>query len=210
MLKFINEVETMDGSINVVYGESGIGVSTLLARKADLIVLLGNTRFSSAKKTVRAVDLQGLNDILVDAEVNNFKNIVIDHLDALEEMIQKYTCKKYNKECIEDFGYGQGYVYALNIFRKILSLIFSLKEKGHNIYFAAHSTTLNINDHNGCFNYYDVLLDKRSLASLKSSVDNIFYYGLKGCSSPDGEKYHEHTLFVDKNIYCYTKHNKEV
>ena len=58
------------------------------------------------------------------------KTLVIDTADWAEQMCMKNLCDSHNKKGIEDFGYGNGYVYAKEEWGKFLNLLQEVVEKG--------------------------------------------------------------------------------
>jgi hypothetical protein len=78
---------------------------------------------------------------------HEFKTCVIDSADWLEFLIFKQVCEENGKDNIEDFGYGKGYVYAADLFRKVLDGLNALRlHKGMVIGVTAHSQVKRFDD----------------------------------------------------------------
>ena len=73
-------------------------------------------------------------------EDHGYKTVVLDSLDRLEPLIWDKTAKRHKKESIEDFGYGKGYVLALQQWWEVLSGLHALRtERGMAVILIAHS-----------------------------------------------------------------------
>lgn len=59
---------------------------------------------------------------------HQFRVVVIDSLDWLEQLIWKATCEAKGVKNIEDFGYGKGYVSAVANWQKFLAALDYLRE----------------------------------------------------------------------------------
>ena len=55
-----------------------------------------------------------------------FKTLVIDTADWLEKRLAEHLCRKSNKDSIEDFGYGKGWVILTEEFARFLSSLDAL------------------------------------------------------------------------------------
>ena len=77
---------------------------------------------------------------LLNKEEHKYKTLVIDTLDAMEPLVWRDVCEHGKKDSIEDFGYGKGYVLALERWRVMLACLENLrKAKRMNIVLVAHA-----------------------------------------------------------------------
>ena len=61
------------------------------------------------------------------------KTVVIDTIDWAEQLCIDDICSKYGKKGIEDFGYGNGYVYEKEEFGRFLNSLEDLIDRGINV-----------------------------------------------------------------------------
>ncbi len=117
----------------LVYGNAGVGKSTLGAQAPNPIFLcaedgvshLDVQRFPSPESwadVLQAVDQ-------LTQEEHSFKTLVIDTLDWLEPLCWQHVCKLGGKPDIESFGYGKGYVAAVDAWRVLLGRLELLQSK---------------------------------------------------------------------------------
>ena len=64
---------------------------------------------------------------------------MIDTIDWAEQLCVEHICSKHNKSGIEDFGYGNGYVYTKEEFGRFLNRLTDVIEKGINVVLTAHA-----------------------------------------------------------------------
>ena len=67
------------------------------------------------------------------------KTLVIDTIDWAEQLCVEHICAKHNKSGIEDFGYGNGYVYTKEEFGRFLNKLTDVIETGVNVVLTAHA-----------------------------------------------------------------------
>lgn len=130
----------------LIYGSEGIGKSTFAA---------------SAPKPVFIPTEDGLDHIACDSfplctsfeqviecltalknDEHDYKTVVIDSIDWLEQLIFDHLCREYNVKSIEkvDGGYGKGYVHALTFWRRIVDDLRFLREtRGMVVVLVAHT-----------------------------------------------------------------------
>lgn len=134
----------------LLYGVDGVGKSTF-ASGSDAPVFIGledGTSTLDVKRFPEPADwLEVLSalDELATAD-HPYRTVVIDTLDWLEPLCWAFICAgKRDKagkpvETIEDFGFGKGYIAALDAWRVLLSKLDRLRsERGMAIILIAHS-----------------------------------------------------------------------
>ena len=111
----------------MVYGQEGVGKSTLGASAPDAIFIqtedgLGEInchKFPLAKSFDEVLaELTALRD-----EDHKYKTVVIDSADWLERLIWDRVCSDFGVRSIEkaDGGYGKGYVHAVGYWRTVVT-----------------------------------------------------------------------------------------
>jgi len=136
----------------VLYGPEGIGKSTFGAGAPSPIFLpieegtnhLDVVRFPKAESWREA--REAVRSLLTDK--HSYETLVIDTLDALEPMLWRHmvdrdvfadASRKVKLADIESYGYGKGYVKALDDWRALLKDLELLTHAGMNIILLAHS-----------------------------------------------------------------------
>jgi hypothetical protein len=117
----------------LLYGEEGIGKSTVASEAPNAIIIDvedGLSEISCARFPVA----HSLEDVLlslgelVKAD-HPYGTVVIDSLDALEKFIWDRVCQEFGVNSIEraDGGYQRGYVHALVHWRKVINALAELR-----------------------------------------------------------------------------------
>ena len=130
----------------VVYGPEGIGKSTFASCFPEPVFIdtEGSTKDLDVARlpapTSWNMVLEVVRYVLSHPEV--CKTLVIDTADWAEQLCVSHVCGKYQKNGIEDFGYGKGYVFLQEEFGKLLNLLTELTEKGIHVELHAHAKML--------------------------------------------------------------------
>ena len=111
----------------VIYGPGGIGKSTFGAQ-APAPVFLGPEDGSALLDVSRFPQPHDWHDVLdavsaLTEEPHDFGTLVIDSADWMEPLCWAHVCREAKKPDIESFGYGKGYVAALEAWRVFLSAV---------------------------------------------------------------------------------------
>ena len=114
-------------------------------------------------------------------EEHSFKTVVIDSLDHLEPLIWEQVCSEHDKGCIEEFGYGKGYVEALNHWRNLLSWLNALRsKKGMAIILIAHAEIKRFESPEvDSYVRYQIKLHKRASELVQESMDCVLFANYK-------------------------------
>ncbi|MDD3759792.1 MAG: ATP-binding protein [Acidithiobacillus sp.] len=137
----------------VIHGENGIGKTTFAAGAPRPLILaaedgIGVLNVPSLR--VRNSDelQQALHELIQGFRTGQrpFDSVVIDSLDALEAMVWQKICQTGRKQNIEDFGYGKGYVYALQKWAEIRDQFQAINDCGIHTIAVAQSNNKTNND----------------------------------------------------------------
>lgn len=165
----------------IIYGVEGVGKTTFGAEAPRPIFLcaedgtshLDVARFPSPRswtETIEAVRelLRGEHD---------FKTLVIDSLDWLEPLCWQHVCLTGGKASIEDFGYGKGYVLAVERWRELLTnLDLLVRNRRMNVVMVAHATVKRVDDPQaGAFDRYRMKLHEKTSDVLREWVDAVLF-----------------------------------
>jgi hypothetical protein len=165
----------------IVYGVEGVGKSTF-ASQAPSPVFLCSEDGTSQMDVARFPTPRTWSDVLeavriLSQEEHSFKTLVIDTLDWLEPLCWQYVCQAQNKASIEDFGYGKGYVFAVEQWRVLLQRLDQLsRTRKMHIVMVAHGTVRRVDDpQTGPFDRYRLKLHDKTSDLLREWVDAILF-----------------------------------
>ena len=102
---------------------------------------------------------------------------MIDTVDWLEKRLAEHLCRKANKESIEEFGYGKGWVILAEEFARFLSSLEALVARGMHVVFLAHATVRKFEapDQSGSYDRYELKLSKQVAPLLKEWADVVMF-----------------------------------
>ena len=165
----------------LMYGPEGIGKSTFGAGAPEAVFIgsedgtaqLDVARFPSPE---RWEDIHLAVDELRNGE-HEFKTAVFDTLDWMEPICWDFVCRSAGKPDIESFGYGKGYVAAVDTWRSFLVELDRLRnDRSMNIVLLAHSHIRKFQNPEGeDFDRYTLKLHEKSAGLLKEWVDDILF-----------------------------------
>ena len=179
----------------MIYGQEGVGKSTLGATAPDAIFV--QTEDGLGEIDCRKFPLaQNLGDVIAALtalrdEDHEFRTVVIDSLDWLERLIFDEVCKEFGVRSIEkaDGGFGKGYVDALVHWRKVLSLLDELRNKrGMMVILLAHAKVERFEDpENTAYDRYAPRLHKHAASLIAEWVDAVMFATKRMRVSKDGD-----------------------
>lgn len=181
------------GAIRVlVYGPEGVGKSSLAADAPNPIFLGAEdgTRFLDVARFPQPdvwADALGACRVL-ETEKHAYESIVIDTADWLEPLCWSQVCREGNdkgepQNNIESFGFGKGYLRALDKWRELLSALESLQRKGMNVIVLAHAHVKKFANPTGeDYDRYQLKLQDKASALLREWADAVLFasYDLSG------------------------------
>ena len=161
----------------LIHGKGGLGKSTFAANAPrcifitsedglDKIDALAVEPFPTTWEQMLAqIDYVGTLD---------YRSIAIDSLDWFEPMCHQYVCTKHRKKDIEAFGYGKGYVAAVNEWRVMLHKLGNLRARGMHVILVAHGTRKAFKNPTGDdFEHYAIKLHEKTAALIKEWCDVV-------------------------------------
>ncbi len=162
-----------------IYGESGVGKTTLGAQFGNPLII--DAERSSTHQDVPRVFIDNWEQLLSTmqeaATLSEFETIILDTVDWAELKCAEYICAKFKKNGIEEFGYGKGYTYLEEEFRKLIKLCDNLIQAGKNVVFLAHQTLRKIEpaDEGTAFDRYEPKLSKKINPLVCEWVDALLF-----------------------------------
>lgn len=152
----------------VVYGPEGIGKSTFAAQFPDPLFIdtEGSTKELDVARTPAPTSWTMLKE-QIRYVINNpgiCRTLVVDTIDWAEQMCVEDICASHQKKGIEDFGYGNGYVYVREEFGRFLNLLSEAVGKGVNVVLTAHAQMRKFEqpDELGSYDRWEMKLGKKT------------------------------------------------
>lgn len=160
----------------VIYGPEGIGKTTFAASfpKPLFIDTEGSTKKYDVKRFDKPTSWQMLKE-QVQFVINNpslCKTLVIDTIDWAEALCIKQICDNANKKGIEDFGYGNGYIYEKEEFSRFLMLLDEAIAVNVNVVLTAHAQLRKFEqpDEMGAYDRWELKLGKKTGSQISPLV----------------------------------------
>lgn len=136
--------------VALVYGEPGIGKTTLAARVGGLrpTLLLDLEGRSGHVSVDRAIidDWQSLRAALSEAQSLPYDIIVIDTLDRAQDLAMQALLQARGWDSIEAPGYGRGYVELRAAMLALADDIEALRQSGRGVLLLAHAARQRVED----------------------------------------------------------------
>lgn len=156
-LKMLNTKESRLPPSILIYGTEGIGKTTLASefpKPAFLQTEDGAPRDLEVMSFGHLTDFAQVMEAIawLYAEEHDRKTVVVDSLSNLQRLVWQEVCARGDekgeaKARIDDFGYGKGYGYALNVWQEFLEGINALRiDRGMTVIFIAHGTIREFKD----------------------------------------------------------------
>lgn len=165
----------------VLYGPEGVGKSTFTAN-APCPISLGSEKGTDQLDIQRFPEPAHWIEVLmaVDELIENetpFRTLSLDTLDWIEPICWAYVCQQGGKKSIEEFGYGKGYIAALDQWRILLSKLDKLRDaRGMTIVALAHSNVRVFNNPTGDdFDRYELKLHQKTSGLWKEWSDLVLF-----------------------------------
>lgn len=173
----------------VIYGTEGIGKSSLAAQFPEPLFIdtEGSTDNMDVARLDKPTSWVMLNNQIAFIKANPTvcKTLVIDTIDWAESLCVDNLCAMHGKKGIEDFGYGNGYVYAKEEMGRFLNRLQDLIEIGINVVLTAHAQIrkFELPDEMGSYDKYELKLGKKTSSQtaplVKEWADMVLFCNYK-------------------------------
>lgn len=200
----------------VVYGPEGIGKSTFASRFPDPVFIdtEGSTSSMDVARFPKATSWQMLLDQIdyVRTHPETCKTLVIDTIDWAEQMCVESICNKHQKSGVEDFGYGNGYVYTKEEFGRFLNKLSEIVEAGIHVVLTAHAQIRKFEqpDELGAYDRWELKLGKKTSSQtsplVKEWADMLLFANYKTISVAVDDKGKKHKAQGGRRV-MYTAHH---
>lgn len=202
----------------VLYGVGGIGKTTFAAGAPKPVFLFteeGQGLLDVPRFEIRPNDpvlrtwpeLMGALDALITMP-HDFGTVVIDTIDFAEPLLWAHTCETVNGpngrrcESIEDFGYGKGYMHAVDIAStQLLQRLDRLRtERNTAIVLLAHNDTRKFSPPDGeSYERYQLKLQERLAHKVYDWADCVFFAAYQTYVTKDKEGFNNERRRVVNN-----------
>lgn len=173
----------------LIYGAPKIGKTTLASEFPNpvFIQIEDGENTNSSPEGWNRDDIRNFGDVLGAMQAlyegeHNYCTLVVDSLSELQKMIYEETCARGDdkgevKQRIEDFGYGKGYVYAINVWQDFIDVFNALRiERGMTIVLIAHANVDRFDDpETVSYHRYEIDLQSRAQRLLEREMDAILF-----------------------------------
>lgn len=141
----INGIQTGAGLKLVIYGQEGVGKTSLAANfpGAVFIDCEGSTTTMNVRRLPRptswAMLCEELNYVLETHAEKGYETVIIDTFDWAERLALDELCKEHNVQGIEGFNYGKGWQFEAEKIGRFLDFTDKLTSIGINIALLCHA-----------------------------------------------------------------------
>lgn len=164
----------------VLYGVEGIGKSTFGADAPSPIFLgaedgtahLDVARFPQPRTWADALEALRV----LGAERHDYRTVVVDTVDWLEPLCWRAVCDAARKSDIEAFGYGKGYLAALEEWRRFVAALDALRAKGMHTVLLAHALVRPFRNPEGeDYDRYTLKVNEKAAGLLREWADAVLF-----------------------------------
>ena len=181
--KIVGKVNRATAS--VIYGVEGIGKSTLAAQTSDplFIDLEGGTYQLDVARVEPPGEWEELISMTREVSVTPgiCKTLVLDTADRAEMLAMEFVCRKYKQTSIEGFGYGKGYVYLQEEYKRLQDVLSQVVSAGINVMVLAHARMRKqeLPDEAGAFDRWELKLTRQVAPMVKEWCDALLFANYK-------------------------------
>ena len=200
----------------VIYGPEGIGKSTFASKFPDPVFIdtEGSTKDMDVARLPRPTSWTMLMEEIQYIKSNpaTCRTLVIDTIDWAEQLCVEHVCALHNKKGIEDFGYGNGYVYTKEEFGRFLNRLEDVVEAGVNVVLTAHAQMRKFEqpDEMGAYDRWELKLGKKTSSQtsplVKEWADMLLFCNYKTYSVAVDKEGKKHKAQGGKRV-MYTAHH---
>ncbi len=165
----------------LIYGTEGIGKSKTASDAPSPIFVPtedGLDQIACDSFPV-ATDLDQVTQALTDlaTQEHDYQTVVIDTLDWLERLIWARVCTDRGVKNIEDIGYQKGYIFALDLWRRIVDALDGLRnQRGMCVVLLAHCKIEKFEDpESPAYDRYSPRLHKHATAMVTEWADAVLF-----------------------------------
>ena len=165
----------------LLYGVAGVGKTEFAAASPRSVILQTEDGLGRIEATTFGL-LRSFDEIMealgaLYTEPHDFETLVVDSLDWLEPLVWQYTARTHNQPDIESFGYGKGYLAALDTWRSFLDGVNALRdERGMGVILIAHAEIKRFDSpETEPYDRYQPKLHRSASALVQEHVDAVLF-----------------------------------
>jgi len=182
----------------VLYGPEGIGKSSLAGQfpRPIFIDTEGSTTEMDVDRLPKPSSWEMLKQQVqwVKQQGSRFGTLIIDTIDWAEMLCVEGVCATHNKNGVEDFGYGKGYIFVAEELGRFLNQLSDLIESGIHVVLTAHAQIIKFEqpDEMGAYDRYQLKLGQktgsRTAPLVKEWADMVLFINYKTFSVATDDK----------------------
>lgn len=165
----------------LLYGVAGVGKTEFAAASPRPVILQTEDGLGRIEATTFGL-LRSFDEIMealgaLYSEPHDFQTLVVDSLDWLEPLVWQHTARTHNQPDIESFGYGKGYLAALDTWRSFLDGVNALRdERGMGVILIAHAEIKRFDSpETEPYDRYQPKLHRSASALVQEHVDAVLF-----------------------------------
>lgn len=200
----------------VLYGAEGVGKSSLAARFPNPVFIdtEGSTDGMDVRRMQKPTSWQMLRDMVTFIKNGGApcSTLIIDTFDWAEQLCIDALCAAHSKKGIEDFGYGNGYVYEREEIARFLTQLEELTAGGINCVITCHAATrkYELPEEMGQYDRWELKLGKKTGSQIsplvKEWADMVLFLNYKTHVYAADDKGKKHKA-AGKDRVMYTSHH---
>lgn len=170
----------------LLYGPEGVGKTTfgadapapIFLGTEDGFGLLDVARFPAPRAWREVLDAL----TVLERDAHEFRTLVLDSLDWLEPLVWAEVCRTNGKRDIEAFGYGKGYIAALDTWRVLFAGLDRLRRaKGMHVVLLAHAKVARFNNLEGSdYDRFTLKIHEKAAGLAKEWCDAVLFANFAG------------------------------
>ncbi len=200
----------------IVYGPEGIGKSTFASKFPEPLFI--DTEGSTKEMDISRMPEPSSWEMILEevAYVKDHPDIcrtlVIDTVDWAEAMCIEHVCAKHQKDGLESFGYGSGYIYEKEEFGRFLNRLEEIVKTGIHVVLTAHAQMRKFEqpDEMGAYDRWELKLGKKTTSQIspliKEWADMVLFANYKTFSVAVDDKGKKHKAQGGSRV-MYTAHH---
>lgn len=165
----------------LLYGVAGVGKTLWSTSSPNPVVIQTEDGLGSINAPTFGL-LRSFDEVMeavacLYTESHDYQTVVLDSLDWLEPLIWQHTAQLHNQPDIESFGYGKGYLAALDTWRSLLDGLNALRdERGMGVILIAHAEIKRFDSpETEPYDRYQPKLHSRASALVQEHVDAVLF-----------------------------------
>jgi len=168
----------------IIYGPEGVGKTTFASNTPAPFFFdpSGGTDRLNVFRADRPVGGFEWADLLsvieqIGSVQHDYKTLVIDELDRVEDMCWRHVAKANGKESINSLPHGRGYLIAIDEWKSFLRALENCQERGINILLIGHSIIKTFQNPEGeDYDRYILKMNDKAAGLLKSWSENLLFF----------------------------------